>query len=301
MKPKYLDSKYWQQLDSKSPMSGITLDESVSLSDSIIYGNRLADRQIKMFESFGDTALKESRILDVGCGIGRISKPFSKRFKTVVGVDINTKILEAAREFIGDTRNIELIQNDGNSIPFEKNTFEYIYSGGVLQHIPDIAVITNYFYEGLRVLKPNGILNYSIQVWMVLRKGGIHGDRIGAQITAADIEAILNKTGHELLTIYFDEKDPLPHFNIIIRKLDLGLAQVNIQNRKSAPYSIKQDIVEKMNVRTGIFEDLESYTNHRLAWAKTSRRKITFFKQPVYYGLWKRLVHLLKTIIKMRT
>jgi ubiquinone/menaquinone biosynthesis C-methylase UbiE len=295
-----LDNKYWRGLHEVSPMSGITLDESISLSDAEIYGNRLADRQIKMFENHGDTPLNESSVLDVGCGIGRILKPFSKRFKNAVGIDINGVILEAAKEFIGNIKNIQLTKNDGISIPFEENTFEYIYSGGVLQHIPDIDVIMNYFHEGLRTLKTNGILNYSVQVWMISRKGGIQGDRVGAQIRASDIEIILNKTGHELLRIYFDAKDPIPHFNIIIKKLDPIISLRNIEERKLKPYSISHDIVEEMDVRTGIFEDLESYSNHRIDWARQNKRKITFFKQPVVSALLVRLIYYSKNLLGLR-
>jgi ubiquinone/menaquinone biosynthesis C-methylase UbiE len=293
-----LDNKYWNELIGKSPMSSITLDESISLNDAETYGNRLAVRQIKMFENFAFTPLNESAILDVGCGIGRILKPFSKYFKKAVGIDINSNILADAKKYIGNIKNIELIQNDGNSIPFEENTFDYVYSGGVLQHIPDIDVIINYFHEGLRVLKTNGILNYSIQVWMILRKGGIQGDRVGAQIRAKDIETILNKTGHELLKIYYDENDPIPHFNIIIRKVDSITALKNIEYRKLSPFLITKEAVEKMDVRTGIFEDLASYSKHRIDWAKKTKRKITFFKQPVIHEFLLRLFFYLRLLVR---
>jgi SAM-dependent methyltransferase len=165
-----------------------------------------------------------------------------------------------------------------------------VYCGGVLQHIPDIGVITNYFKEGLRVLKPNGILNFSIQVWMLFRKGGIMSDRTGAQVKSSDIEFILNEMGHELVRIYYDEKDPIPHYNILIRKLDEAAASENISSRKLKPYVIEESIVEKMDVRTGIFEDLASYENMRQHWAVKIRRGITFFKQPKFHPVVKRVL-----------
>ncbi len=289
MKKKELDNKYWRELKGESAMAGITLDPTISASDFVVYGNRLAEKQIEMFENFVELPLKDSSVLDVGCGIGRVSKPFAGKFKNVVGIDVNADILKEAEEYIKPAENIKFINNDGKMIPSDDNSFDCVYSGGVIQHIPDINIITNYFEEGLRVLKVNGVLNYSVQVWMIIRKGGIHGDRVGAQIRATDIEKVLNKTGHELVQIYFDEHDPEPHFNIIIKKVDKATAIENITNRRQNPFKIDEGIVKNMNVRTGSFEDLESFTHFKTLWKKKRTKKVTFFKQPIS--------HLLKQVI----
>lgn len=278
-----LDNKYWETLKGQTAEAGITLDDSISSEDFEIYGNRLAERQIKMFEINATTPLDKSSVLDIGCGMGRIIKPFSKKFNKVVGIDINTKILEVAKVYLSETDNVELKANDGKSIPFKDQTFDYVYSGGVLQHIPNIDVITNYFEEGLRVLKENGILNFSIQVWMISRKGGRIGPRVGAKVLANDIEKILNRTGDELLVIYYDEKDPIPHFNIIIKKMDSLTRQTNYTARMKEPFKIDSNKdIQKMSIRTGCFEDLISYENFRKDWARRGKRRVTFFSDSLF-------------------
>lgn len=274
-----LDEKYWNEINDKTALAGITLDSSISPEDIDAYGNRLADRQVLMFQKAQSVDLEDANLLDVGCGLGRIMKPFSKYFKEVVGVDINSKILEAAKFYldIDSSPNMKLVSNDGRNLPFEESTFDYVYSGGVLQHIPDIEVVMNYFVEGLRVLKPGGILNFSVQTWMNSRQGGVDGDRVGAKILATDIDTILNSTGHELHAIFSDPKDPRPHFNILIRKAAPEVAQENIATRLNKPIKIEPQIVENLAVRTGIFEDLESYSNHRNVW-KQPQRAITCFE-----------------------
>lgn len=240
-----------------------------------------------MFQKTQSIDFKEASILDVGCGLGRIMKPFSKHFKEVVGVDINSKILEAAKFYldIDSSQNMKLVNNDGRNLPFEENTFDYVYSGGVLQHIPDIDVVTNYFLEGMRVLKPGGILNFSVQTWMNSRQGGVDGDRVGAKILATDIDNILNSSGHELFTIFSDRKDPMPHFNILIRKVKAEIAQANITTRSKHPLKLQPQVVEELAVRTGIFEDLESYSNLRKAWQQP-QRTITFFEKTHFFRNW---------------
>jgi ubiquinone/menaquinone biosynthesis C-methylase UbiE len=271
-----LNNIYWRQLKDKTSIAGISLDESISYDDFSTYGDRLANKQMWMFEQNSDQPLGQASVLDVGCGIGRILRPFSERFDSCIGIDINPQILAAAKDYIKN-ENVKLIENDGLSIPFDAYKFHFVYSGGVLQHIPDIKVILNYFYEGIRVLKVGGVLNFSVQVCMTLRQGGIEGDRVGAQILASDIESLLNETGAELKTIYFDEKDPVPHYNILIKKVDEDLAKENIERRKKVSFKIDENIVQKINVRTGLFEDLESYSKFRDIWFKKSNNKVTFF------------------------
>jgi ubiquinone/menaquinone biosynthesis C-methylase UbiE len=275
-----LDEKYWKDLKDKSAAAGITLDEKISLEDFVIYGERIAQRQLAMFEKVGGAPFESSSILEIGCGIGRLLRPFSRRFKRAVGVDLNDRILGAAQAFLGDCKNVELMQNDGVSIPFPDNSFDYAFCGGVLQHIPDIEVITGYFYEGLRVLKPGGTLNYSIMVWMTSRIGGVEADRVGAKIVAADIDRIINDTGHNLAAIFCDLYDPLPHFQILIRKASRPAAAMRWVKRRLKPIHIGPSHITPMNVRTGAFEDLPSYDRLRALWSAGKRRPVTFFSEP---------------------
>ena len=271
-----LNNTYWRQLKDKSNIAGISLDETISFEDFTIYGDRLAQRQMSMFKENTEQPLGQSSVLDIGCGIGRILKPFSENFDSCVGIDINSQILVAAKDYV-KSDNVEFLENDGLSIPFKENRFHFVYSGGVLQHIPEIGVIMNYFNEGLRVLKVGGVLNFSIQVCMTIRRGGLEGDRVGAQVLASDIETLLNKTGAELMAIYFDKKDPVPHYNIVIKKGEESQMLENIEKRKSDPFVIDPNSIRKTSVRTGIFEDLPTYSKFRKLWSGQSNQRVTFF------------------------
>ncbi|HRX39048.1 MAG TPA: class I SAM-dependent methyltransferase [Parvularculaceae bacterium] len=275
-----LDEKYWRELREKSAFAGITLDESISFADFALYGDRIAGRQMDMYRRVGGRPFGEASILDIGCGVGRLLKPFSMHFARAVGVDMNERILDAARDYIGDRANVELVKNDGRTVPFPDNSFDYVFCGGVLQHVPDIDVIMGYFREGLRVLKPGGVLNYSVMVWMKSRKGGIEGDRVGAKIVASDLEALLNDTGHLLTAIFSDPQDPNPHFQIMLRKSAPFAAALRSIKRRISPFEITPSSVTPMKVRTGTFEDLPSYTKLRAQWASGKRKPVTFFSRP---------------------
>jgi hypothetical protein len=130
-------------------------------------------------------------------------------------------------------------------------------------------VILNYFKEGIRILKPGGILNYSFQTWYTSREGGVDGNRVGAQITASDIQSALKGLDAKVLSIVVDPKDPIPHMNILLQKTDGPVSP-----RKQR---LKKRKVHYQDVRTGIFEDLESYTDFRKRWKNGKPHPVTFW------------------------
>lgn len=79
--------------------------------------------------------------LEIGCGYGRIlnvtrsclNDPF-----IIVGIDFARPQLEKARAFLGG--GCRLVQATATELPFADNTFELVYSIGVLMHIPPTKI-----------------------------------------------------------------------------------------------------------------------------------------------------------------
>ncbi|MYW91761.1 methyltransferase domain-containing protein [Amycolatopsis rubida] len=97
------------------------------------------------------------RVLDFGCGVGRLSKALSTHVPKVVGVDIADSMLRLAREFNPDPGRTEFLRIDGRRLPFEDDSFDSAISLTVLQHSPpqvQIAVLA----ELARVIRPGGLL-----------------------------------------------------------------------------------------------------------------------------------------------
>lgn len=100
---------------------------------------------------------KDSKVLDLGCGIGITLSILSDYFPDSVGIDIDPKSVKAAKELLKKQNlNIPVILYDGKKIPFPKNTFDIITSIEVIEHVEDTELILK---EMNRVLKPNGILH----------------------------------------------------------------------------------------------------------------------------------------------
>jgi SAM-dependent methyltransferase len=101
--------------------------------------------------------VKDKLVLDAGCGAGRYSDVVSRWGGNVVAVDLSSAV-EASHENLGH-KGVKILQADIMNLPFAEETFDVIFSIGVLHHTPD----TKKAFEALvPLLKPGGL----IVVWL---------------------------------------------------------------------------------------------------------------------------------------
>ena len=84
---------------------------------------------------FTDNITDNDRVLDIGCGNGALTFDLAKKAKKVVGIDLNKKNIEIAREkFFRE--NIEYIHGDAlKNCPKEK--FDVVVLSNILEHLPN--------------------------------------------------------------------------------------------------------------------------------------------------------------------
>jgi ubiquinone/menaquinone biosynthesis C-methylase UbiE len=82
------------------------------------------------------TAISKGSALDVGCGTGLLFKHVAAEAKTVVGVDISSKLLLQAKKSARDFRNVHLVQADADHMPFTDDHFDVVFAFTVLQNMP---------------------------------------------------------------------------------------------------------------------------------------------------------------------
>lgn len=102
--------------------------------------------------------LEGKLVLDVGCGMGRYAEVVSRWGAHVVGIDLSRAVEAAVRNLKGRT-NASVFQADVFALPFAPESFDYIYSLGVLHHTPDCARAFKTLPE---FLKPGG----GIAIWL---------------------------------------------------------------------------------------------------------------------------------------
>lgn len=74
--------------------------------------------------------------LDMGCGTGRWSKYLAPKVKFIEAMDPSKAVLSASR-LLADNNNVRITQASVSNIPFADESFDFVFSLGVLHHIPD--------------------------------------------------------------------------------------------------------------------------------------------------------------------
>ena len=92
-------------------------------------------------------------VLDVGCGMGRFAEVATRWGAHVVGVDLSAAAEVAAKNLAG--REFIAFQADVFELPFALESFDCIYSMGVLHHTPDCEKAVKTLPQYLR---PGGLL-----------------------------------------------------------------------------------------------------------------------------------------------
>jgi SAM-dependent methyltransferase len=107
---------------------------------------------------------KSMRVLEIGCGAGRLTRALAKLFGEVHAVDVSGEMVERAKLAVNDLPNAHVYQNNGfdlSVVPLSE--FDFAYSNIVFQHIPSREVIENYCREVNRLLRPGALFKFQVQ------------------------------------------------------------------------------------------------------------------------------------------
>jgi len=156
----------WNELARRNPFGAILTggnDESAEWNVDEFFETGKADaaRFMADLERIAPP-IRRDRLLDFGCGVGRVTRALADHFQSVVGVDAAATMIAHARDLNASCRNCEFVVNPGADLRgFCTGTFDVIYSRLVLQHIPP-ALVRVYIPELVRVLAPGGVLMFQL-------------------------------------------------------------------------------------------------------------------------------------------
>ena len=147
---------------------------------------------------FIDYVKSGMKMLDCGCGPGSITLDFAEIVapEQAIGIDIEPAQIEKAKTLQEKRKvsNIEFQVGDINKLPFEDNTFDAVFTHGVIEYFRDPA---HAFKEIHRVLKKSGVL------------GARHGDWGGFLLATRDE---FTKKGFSIFIRFMEKNGGDPFF-----------------------------------------------------------------------------------------
>jgi SAM-dependent methyltransferase len=114
-------------------------------------------------EESGYVPTGQDQMLEIGCGVGRMTHGFARLFGAVHAIDISGEMIAQAREHLGHLPNVHFYETSGSDLaPFADASMDFCFSFIVFQHIPSKDVIFKYVREAGRVLKSRGVFYFQV-------------------------------------------------------------------------------------------------------------------------------------------
>ena len=140
------------------------------------------------------------RVLEIGCGVGRMTKALAGIFGEVHGVDVSGEMIRRARRYLQSTPNAHVHRNSGTDLrAVESMDFDFAYSFIVFQHIPSRVVIDRYVGEVARLLRRGSLFKFQVQghLGAGLRNRGTD-TWLGASVSESEAAEMARRHGFEL-------------------------------------------------------------------------------------------------------
>lgn len=180
----------------------------------------LEDRSAESFLASGEQDVDDfavpwfgperARALDIGCGLGRLTRALRRHFDEVVGVDISEEMVRRAVAYQPPVpEGCSFLQVEGTgSLPFDDASFDFVFSYIVFQHLPTREMVRRYLLECGRVLRPGGVLRVQVNT----RRRSLR-ERLSIRVVPSRRVPILGRKLRLKL-------DPHDHMGVVLREAD---------------------------------------------------------------------------------
>lgn len=164
----------WEKLARKDPYWAVLTDPDKTenrweISAFFATGRQTVETDMRMIAAEAPT-MRTERVLDFGCGVGRLSQGLATHFDHVDGVDISATMIDLAREHNQHADRVRYHLNAASDLRiFPDHHFDLIYSVITLQHIP-APLIPGYLTEFARVCRPGGLIFFQLPTQVEVHK-----------------------------------------------------------------------------------------------------------------------------------
>jgi len=147
----------WDEIAHENAFYGVLSIEDFEHVDAVDF-NRFWDTGRRDVDSFmemvGLSSASELAMVEIGCGLGRMTHRFAELFRKAYAVEVSSRMLEGAKGYWQHLDNIEWVLGNGEDLhQIENESVDFVFSFMVLQHIPDPNIAVNYIRESARIMK----------------------------------------------------------------------------------------------------------------------------------------------------
>jgi len=149
------------------------------------------------------------RVLEIGCGAGRVTRALAAFFGEVYAVDISPEMVRQARQAVAGYPNAHVFANNGKDLAAigdrwwnrlgigERPQFDFAFSCMVFQHVSGRDIIENYVRDVHRRLKPGALFKFQVQ-GSPYSYSNSEDTWVGASFTEQQAHDLAGRCGFEL-------------------------------------------------------------------------------------------------------
>lgn len=178
----------------------------------------------------------DDKVLDLGCGNGRLLQIFEDQDIEYIGIDNSEKLIKIAKEKYPQ-KNFQVA--DALNLPFPDNCFDKIYSVAVLHHIPSIELRFQFLKEAKRTLRPGGLLVLTVwnlwqrkTAWKLLIKTTILKLLRKSQLDFRDIFYPWKNSGKEIIAQRYFHLFTQKELKKLFKKAGFKIKEIGILEKK---------------------------------------------------------------------
>ncbi|HVA73271.1 MAG TPA: class I SAM-dependent methyltransferase [Acidimicrobiales bacterium] len=147
--------RFWDRAALSNPAWYIATGHTSETDDFFRQGAEETDALLALC---GIGLQRHETTLEIGCGVGRMTRRLSQLAERVIAVDVSAEMLRRCEANLDGTSNVEhqLVPGDGSMSAIPDESVDLVFSYITLQHVPSRRAQLTYLRESVRVLKPGG-------------------------------------------------------------------------------------------------------------------------------------------------
>lgn len=183
-----------------------TIDAYNKIADEYAYRNKVSLWQ-KEYEIFFNLLVRDSNLLEIGCGIGRDARILTDKYK-YIGIDASQSMLDIAKRKVPQG---EFRLMDFYDLSFNDSYFDGFWTAASLLHVPKLE-IDKPLQEIRRVIKREAVGFISMKKKKVFDEGIIRQEKLGVEryfsfYSMEEFSKILERNNFEVLQVTEEIED----------------------------------------------------------------------------------------------